>query len=108
MRKGRERRAPGPFVVPELPGAARLPASSRGLELHLEGDLDVALGGAAERARRVGQHRRDLAERRVAERRVRVAELRVVQQVEGLDAELGVELADLRVLDDREVDVELA
>src|SRR5437899_2006965 len=58
-------------------------------ELQLHCHLHLTLGRAAERARRARQHRRDRAERRVAELRVRVRELRMIQQVEHFDSELG-------------------
>ena len=59
----------------------------RGLEPDLDRQLHLPLDRAAERARRARQHRRDRAVGGVADRRVRVAELRVVQDVERLDAE---------------------
>src|SRR4029077_17552353 len=43
----------------------------------------------------------------VVQRRIRVAELRVVQDVERLDADLGVDVSEPRVLDERGVDVDL-
>src|SRR5262245_54985240 len=75
------------------------------LESHLDPELHLPLDGAAERAGRAREHRRDRAVGGVADGRVRVAELRVIQQVERLDAELGLDVPDLRVLDERRIDV---
>src|SRR6185436_14812156 len=63
-------------------------------EFHFHSQLHLALGGAAERARRARQHRRDDADRGVADGRVRVGELRMVQQDERLDPELGLDVPD--------------
>src|SRR6266487_1569234 len=94
------------------PNAFRIPNSEFRItsdsEFHLEGDLHLALGRSARGARRAGEHRRDGAERRVAERRVRVRELRVVQDIEHFNAHFGIDVGNLRVLDHRQVDVEIA
>ena len=96
--------------APLTRGAWRLagkPAAGRS-ELHLERDLDLPLRRAAEGARRVGEHRRDLAERRVAERaRSGCANCGWFSRLNASTRNSVSMLADLRVLDHREVDVEL-
>src|SRR5262249_10887545 len=76
-----------------------------GSEPDLHSQLDLPLRGADRPAGRVAR-RRDRPERRVPELAVWERELRVVQDVEGLDPELGLDLPDRRVLHEREVDVE--
>ena len=58
-------------------------------EADLDRQLHLPLDRAAERARRARQHRRDRAVGGVANDRVRVTELRVIENVERLDANLG-------------------
>src|SRR5688572_3094236 len=80
------------------------------LEAELHRDLDVPLDRSAQRAGRVRQHGRDLPEGGVAEGGVGatgVRELRVVEEVERLHAELVAEAAESRDLEERRVDVEL-
>ena len=74
------------------------------LEFRLHANLDLPFRRPAQRAGGVRQHLRD---RGVAKLPLRLRELRVIEQVERLDAELGFDLPESRELDDREVDVEL-
>src|SRR5690349_20836157 len=79
-------REPAPSLYPE-----------RSLEHHLQADLDLAAAAGAV----------DRAEGRRVDRGVRGVEAGPVQDVEGLDADLGVPLAVVEavVLEQREVDV---
>ena len=89
-------------------GAPSAPPPILRLKPELDRELDLPLGGPADPARRVGEHRGDGTESRGAERGAGVRESRVVQDVEGLDAQLVVDIAELGVLDERAVDVEVA
>src|SRR5215831_8163033 len=78
------------------------------LELDLQAQLHLTGRRAAERTGRARQHRRDGPDSRVPDGRVRVRKLRMVEDVEGLIAELGVEPPDLRVLDQARIEVHRA
>src|SRR6516162_5093612 len=80
---------------------------SRVSELQLHRQLYLALGRTARRARRAREHRRDRAERRAAKLPVRIRKLRMIEDVEHLDARLAIDRPDFSVLDHREIDVEL-
>src|SRR6184192_2167458 len=98
--------SPAPIKPQRKSSDFRLQTSN--LELQFDGHLHLPLGGAAERTRRTGQHRRDRAEGRVAQLPVWIRELRVVENVKDLEPQFRLYWTDLRVLDRRDVDVELA
>src|SRR5215217_2624114 len=79
----------------------------RVLEPHLHPELHLPLGRAAEGARRARQHGGNLPCRARVDVVRGLTELRVVEDVERLDAELRREPPDPGVLDQRRVDVEL-
>ena len=104
----RRKQFASPFSCLFLSSERRGQECFRTLELHFHSQLHLTLDRAAQRAVRARQHRRNRADRRVADRRVRVGELRVIEQVERLDPDLGLDAADTGVLDQRGVDVERA
>ena len=95
----------------QRPGGGRPPGRVRRLsrsERQLGRELDVALRRAAQGARRVRAASAEIvATAALPIVRFGWPELRVVQDVERLAAQLEVEAADLGVLDERHVDVEL-
>src|SRR5262249_1868012 len=111
---GRRQAQGSPWKGPAASGATgvREPPAIFSLELQLQRKLELPLRRAAQGAGRVGEQLADLSEGGVAQQVARAADtrvrkLRVVEQVEGVQAQLAVHRAQLRLLDERHVDVEL-
>src|SRR5262249_47149332 len=98
----------GPAHRPLRDGAEGAALTRCGSELELDRQLDLPLRGPTQRAGRVGQHLRDGAEVRVAVRGGGIGEGRVIEDVEGLHADLVLDVAEPGDLDQVHVDVEVA